>query len=127
MLASLEELRRPQVTSSPLFDRSPKSLSDDALISLAVWAQRELSRRRCAQMALTRREHQVLEGLVDGCSYKEIAEDLAVSLSTVQSHVRALYRKLEVHSATEAVARALREHLVVVELRPGLRDAPRVG
>ncbi len=97
------------------------------LVSLAVWAQRELTRRRASQRALTRREQQVLEGLVDGWSYKQIADDLVVSLSTVQSHVRSLYRKLEVHSAAEAVAVALREHLVVVELRPGLRDVPRVG
>jgi DNA-binding NarL/FixJ family response regulator len=45
-------------------------------------------------------------------AYKEAAHALEVSVDTVRSHIRALYKKLQVHGAAEAVARALREALV---------------
>lgn len=101
--------------SRPRVHADAGRLSESTLTTLATWAQRELTRRRTNALQLTRREHQVLERLVDGSSYKAIAFDLAISLSTVQTHVRALYRKLDVHSATEAVALALRDNLVVPE------------
>jgi DNA-binding NarL/FixJ family response regulator len=62
--------------------------------------------------ALTEREREVLQALVEGKSYKQVAEYLAVSLDTVRSHIRSIYRKLQVHSVAEAVGRALRERLV---------------
>ena len=40
------------------------------------------------------------------------ADELGLSIDTVRSHIRALYRKLQVHSVAEAVTRALREGLV---------------
>ncbi|HVK76267.1 MAG TPA: LuxR C-terminal-related transcriptional regulator [Kofleriaceae bacterium] len=69
---------------------------------------------RAGLYRLARREHQVLAGLVDGRSYKQIAAGLGVSIDTVRTYVRSLYRKLRVHSATEAVARAVREGLIDV-------------
>ena len=61
---------------------------------------------------LTEREQAVLRALSSGCSYKEVADQLAISLDTVRSHVRALYRKLQVHSVSEAISRAIREGMV---------------
>jgi two-component system, NarL family, nitrate/nitrite response regulator NarL len=61
---------------------------------------------------LSRREHSVLCGLVDGRSYKQVAADLGIGIDTVRTYVRSLYRKLRVHSVSEAVTRALREGLV---------------
>ena len=58
---------------------------------------------------LTPREREVLQALVDGLSYKQVAAELGIGIETVRSHIRRLYRKLRVHSATEAVAKALRE------------------
>jgi DNA-binding NarL/FixJ family response regulator len=58
---------------------------------------------------LTRRERDLLRALVDGRSYKQAADDLGVSVDTIRTYVRTLYKKLDVHSATEAVAKALRE------------------
>lgn len=52
---------------------------------------------------LTKTEREVLEDLEAGLSYKEIAARRFVDLSTVQSHIRNIYEKLEVHSRTEAV------------------------
>jgi DNA-binding NarL/FixJ family response regulator len=54
----------------------------------------------------------VLRALVSGKGYKEIAYDLHISVDTVRSHIRKVYRKLQVHSAPEAVARAIRERIV---------------
>ena len=41
-----------------------------------------------------------------------VGDELGVSLDTVRSHIRSIYRKLQVHSVAEAVSRALRERLV---------------
>jgi DNA-binding NarL/FixJ family response regulator len=51
---------------------------------------------------LTAREQEILRLLARGYMYKEIADHLAISLSTVRSHVTAVYEKLHVHSRTEA-------------------------
>jgi DNA-binding CsgD family transcriptional regulator len=61
---------------------------------------------------LSPREHQVLGRLVEGRSYKQVAADLEVGIDTVRTYVRSLYRKLQVHSVSEAVSRALRDGLV---------------
>lgn len=62
--------------------------------------------------ALSEREREVLRGLVDGLAYKQVADRLGISIDTVRTHIRGLYKKLQVHSVAEAVGRALRERLV---------------
>jgi len=58
---------------------------------------------------LTSKETELLEHLAGGKSYGQAAAAMGVALSTVQSYIRNLYRKLNVHSQTQAVSRA-REH-----------------
>jgi len=65
-----------------------------------------------SRLDLTTREQEVLRGLVHGLAYKEIADHLQISLDTVRTHIRRLYRKLAVQSAAAAVNRAVREGLV---------------
>lgn len=60
---------------------------------------------------LTDRERDVLRCLVEGLAYKQTAAALGVSIDTVRTHIRGLYKKLQVHSVAEAVSRALREGL----------------
>lgn len=62
--------------------------------------------------ALSAREREILERLVDGLSMKEIASELDLSYHTIDTHVRHLYGKLHVRTRAGAVARALRERLV---------------
>ncbi len=64
------------------------------------------------RLDLTNREQEVLQCLVRGLSYKQAAEQLEVGVETIRTHIRAIYKKLQVHNAAEAVARAIREKLV---------------
>ncbi len=57
--------------------------------------------------ALSRREQEVLELLAQGCSNKEIADKLCISIETVTWHLRHIYNKLHVHSRTQAALRFL--------------------
>lgn len=61
---------------------------------------------------LTDRERDVLSELVKGKSKKRIADDLFLSRHTVDTHLRSVYLKLHVSSATEAVGKAVGERLV---------------
>ena len=61
---------------------------------------------------LTPHELRLLRLLVEGYSYKSAAVELGVSVNTVAFHVQNVYGKLQVHSKSEAVARALREHML---------------
>ncbi len=62
--------------------------------------------------ALTQRETQVLVQLCKGKSYRMIAETLFVSEETIKRHIKNIYKKLEVSSKSEAVAKAFKERLV---------------
>src|SRR5512147_637570 len=62
--------------------------------------------------ALTAAEKEILHLLVEGNPKKQIAHNLGVSFHTVDSHLRNIYGKLQVHSRSEAVAKALKERLL---------------
>lgn len=59
------------------------------------------------QYGLSLREKEVLDLLTSGFSYKMIAEKCFISLETVRSHIKKIYEKLQVHSATEAASKIL--------------------
>jgi DNA-binding NarL/FixJ family response regulator len=59
-----------------------------------------------AARLLTEREEQVLQFLSRGYTYSELAKEMSVTINTVQTHIRALYTKLEVHSKSEALFEA---------------------
>lgn len=73
---------------------------------------RELRPPRHADYDLTPHETRVLKLLVDGHNYKTAAAELHVSVNTVAFHMRRIYEKLQVHSKSEAVAKALRGRLL---------------
>jgi DNA-binding CsgD family transcriptional regulator len=66
---------------------------------------------------LTPREVQVLWCLAQGCTYARIADRLGVSLHTVTTHIKSVYRKLDVHCAAAAVRRAIELQLLAGEER----------
>jgi DNA-binding NarL/FixJ family response regulator len=61
---------------------------------------------------LTPHEMRLLKLLVEGHSYKTAAAELRVSINTVCFHIKQIYQKLQVHSKSEAVAKALRQNLI---------------
>jgi DNA-binding NarL/FixJ family response regulator len=61
---------------------------------------------------LTTHEENILQLLVKGYSYKMIASEIKVSIDTVRFHIKKIYDKLHVHSATEAVSVAIKNKLV---------------
>jgi len=69
-------------------------------------------RDQVGRLDLSDREQEVLRGLVRGLSYRQVGDACGVSIDTVRTHVRNIYRKLQVHSVAQAVSRAIRERLV---------------
>jgi DNA-binding CsgD family transcriptional regulator len=61
---------------------------------------------------LTARESQILRLIASGCTYSQSAERLGISLHTVTTHIKNLYRKLDVHCAAGAVMRAVQLQLL---------------
>jgi DNA-binding NarL/FixJ family response regulator len=70
-----------------------------------VFQQKDLSAKNTA--ALSHRENEILSCLAKGYRYKEIADQLSLSIETVRTHIRNIYEKLHVHSRTEAVLKYL--------------------
>jgi DNA-binding NarL/FixJ family response regulator len=73
---------------------------------------RKFSPPEKADYDLTAQETRILKMVVEGHHYKTAAYELGISTATVAFHLRNIYDKLQVHSKTEAVAKALRENLV---------------
>lgn len=61
---------------------------------------------------LSQRELVILKCLVNGDSYKMIADHCSISIGTVRSHISNIYKKLHINSKSEAVAKAIKEKLV---------------
>ncbi|MGH9762040.1 MAG: response regulator [Blastocatellia bacterium] len=65
-----------------------------------------------ADYHLTPQETELLRLIIDGHSYKTAATELGIAVRTVAFHLQNVYQKLQVHSKSEAVAKALRNKLV---------------
>jgi LuxR family transcriptional regulator, maltose regulon positive regulatory protein len=74
--------------------RISKPLSQDESMALAIAA------------SISPREHQILQSISAGLSNQEIAGKFSISASTVKTHLENIFRKLEVNSRTQAIARA---------------------
>jgi DNA-binding NarL/FixJ family response regulator len=73
---------------------------------------REIRPPERSDYQLTPHETRLLKLFVEGHNYKTAAVELSVSVNTVNFHVRSIYEKLQVHSRSEAVAKALLNRLV---------------
>lgn len=56
---------------------------------------------------LTPRQEQIVQGLVDGLSYKMIADKYIISVETVRDHIKKIYKKLQVNSKAEVIRKKL--------------------
>jgi|SRR5579871_267350 len=61
---------------------------------------------------LTPHEIRLLKLLVEGFNYTTAATELGVSVNTIKFHMRSIYDKLQVHSKSQAVSKALRDHII---------------
>lgn len=71
-----------------------------------------LSREANDSFDLSSREKEILKCLVEGMSYKMIADTCFISADTVNGHIKNIYKKLQVHSKGEAVAKAIKGRIV---------------
>lgn len=98
-----EQLRRAIVSTlageAPLSPRAAGYL-------LEIWKAAADDARIPGDAALTAREVEVLQLFSRGLSYREAAGSLGISAHTVGDHVKSIYRKLNVHSCTEAIFEA---------------------
>jgi DNA-binding NarL/FixJ family response regulator len=73
---------------------------------------REIRPPKHADYELTPHQIRLLKLFADGHNYKTAAAELGVTVDTIAFHLRHIYEKLQVHSKSEAVAKALRDHII---------------
>ena len=99
----LESIREVMAGGAPM---SP------AVARKVIFLFREFRPPETAEHQLTPHETKLLRMLVEGHNYKTAAAELGVSVNTISFHMRHIYEKLQVHSKSEAVSKALRQRLV---------------
>jgi DNA-binding NarL/FixJ family response regulator len=99
----LESLREASDGGSPM---SPQ------IARRVIELFRDVRPKAQAECDLTPHELRVVKLLADGHNYRSAAEVLGTSYSTVNYHLQQIYRKLQVHGKSEAVAKALRQGLL---------------
>jgi DNA-binding NarL/FixJ family response regulator len=83
-----------------------------AVARKVIYLFREFRPPEQLEFHLTPHETKLLRMLVEGHNYKTVAAELRVSINTVSFHMRRIYEKLQVHSKSEAVSKALRQRLI---------------
>lgn len=83
-----------------------------AVARKVIYLFREFRPPEKSEFHLTPHETKLLRMLVEGHNYKSVAVELGVSINTVSFHMRRIYEKLQVHSKSEAVSKALRQRLI---------------
>ena len=68
-------------------------------------------KRVSAENALSQKEHQVVDCIVEGLSYKLIADRLGISINTVRHHIRNIYSKLQVNSKAEIISKSFNNEI----------------
>jgi DNA-binding NarL/FixJ family response regulator len=66
------------------------------------------AKKKEAESPLSSKEKEIVVGLVDGLSYKLIADRMNISIETVRFHIKNIYRKLHVHGKAEVISKSLR-------------------
>jgi DNA-binding NarL/FixJ family response regulator len=64
-------------------------------------------RKKKVTSPLTSKEKEIVQGLVDGLSYKMIAGSASISIETVRSHIKNIYKKLHVHCKADVIRKSL--------------------
>ena len=67
----------------------------------------QVKEKKPSQSILTEKEKEIVLCLVDGLSYKMIADKCFISLETVRSHIKNIYKKLHVHSKADVIRKSM--------------------
>jgi DNA-binding NarL/FixJ family response regulator len=67
----------------------------------------KVDKKKTKESVLSEREKEVVLGLVDGLSYKMIADRSCISIETVRTHIKNIYKKLHVHCKAEVIRKSL--------------------
>ncbi|MEP7164600.1 MAG: response regulator transcription factor [Ferruginibacter sp.] len=102
MLEAITDVQNGGVAFNPNIAAKVAKLFQQFIAPLAI----------VADYQLTEREKEILHLLTEGMPMPRIAEKIFLSYHTVRDHVKNIYQKLHVASATEAVAKALKEKIV---------------
>ena len=94
----LQAIRDVQAGGSPM---------SNSIARKVVASFQEAKRFGGKENPLSSREQMVLDCLAKGLAYKQIADELNISINTIRTHLRHIYEKLHVQSRTEAVAKYL--------------------
>ncbi len=87
-------------------------MTPSVAVKVLGFFRKEIPSAQITEYDLSEREKEVLRLLADGNSYKMIAARLSITYFTVNAHLKKIYEKLQVHSASEAVSVAIRNSLV---------------
>jgi len=101
----LEAIKEVSEGGSPMSSRIARQV-------INTFKKDNISAKEKSGYNLSTREKEVLNLLAEGSNYQGIANDLFISLDTVRHHIRNIYKKLHVHSRSEAVAKAIRKKLI---------------
>jgi DNA-binding NarL/FixJ family response regulator len=103
---------RPQLGQRSVDRQAPLQASDSHVNPLEWIVSRGRVVGIQTSVGVVARESWLLKLLADGHHRKTAAHEMRISVDTVSFHLKRIYEKLQVHSKTEAVAKALRERLV---------------
>lgn len=108
LLKGEKPLKMIGLIKDALEDRFPLS-PEMAKKALQIFRdQEDRQKKDLSNYGLTKREREVLNFLVSGKTYRQIADEMILSPFTIRSHMENLYRKLNVHNKAEAVALSMR-------------------
>ena len=88
------------------------SMSSSIVKKVLSFFNQQNGQHHSNEYTLSQRELGILKCLVNGDSYKMIADNCSISIGTVRSHINNIYKKLHINSKSEAVAKAIKERLV---------------
>lgn len=101
----IEAIREIYEGGSPMSSRIARKV-------ITTFQQQKPIEEEQPEYELSTREREVLNLLGEGNNYQEIADGLYISVDTVRHHIRNIYKKLHVHSQSEAVAKAIRRGII---------------
>jgi len=101
----LEAVREVSEGGSPMSSHIARQV-------INVFQKNQQRAKDSEEYQLTEREIDVLNSLGEGNNYQEIADTLFISVDTVRHHIRNIYKKLHVHSRSQAVAKAIRKGII---------------